>query len=112
MKNNLEYLATLAIFVTIGSVFGAEVAAADIANGPAGYKSQVMPFFEANCIGCHGPKKSKGKITLHTLDGNLATGAGGEMERWEKILKELKSGEMPPEGEKQPSGSERNAMIA
>ena len=33
MKNNLEYLATLAIFVTIGSVFGAEVPAPDFTKG-------------------------------------------------------------------------------
>ena len=33
MKNNLEYLATLTIFVTIGSVFGAEVPAPDFTKG-------------------------------------------------------------------------------
>jgi hypothetical protein len=33
MKNNLEYLATLAIFVTIGSVFGVEVPAPDFTKG-------------------------------------------------------------------------------
>ena len=33
MKSNLEYLATLTIFVTIGSVFGAEVPAPDFTKG-------------------------------------------------------------------------------
>ncbi len=70
---------------------------------------QVAPFFKGNCIKCHGPEKSKGKITLHTLSGDLA--AGRDLERWEKILKELKSGEMPPEEEKQPTTAARTAVI-
>ena len=59
--------------------------AAGIADGTDGFKAKVMPFFEANCIKCHGPEKSKGKVTLHTLDGDLA--AGHELERWEKFSK-------------------------
>ena len=63
--------------------------------------SKVLPFFKANCIRCHGPKKSKGKITLHTLDSDLS--AGHEPRRWELILDMLESGKMPPEDEDQPS---------
>ncbi|MCE9518236.1 MAG: DUF1592 domain-containing protein [Verrucomicrobia bacterium] len=67
-------------------------------------------LLETHCVSCHGPKKSKGKITLHDLDGGLA--AGRDLARWEKILKELRSGEMPPEDEKQPTDAERKALIA
>lgn len=62
------------------------------------------------CVSCHGPTESKGKITLHDLDGGQL--AGHAMERLEKILKELKSGEMPPEDEEQPEDADRNAVIA
>ncbi len=85
-------------------------AAAEIAAGSPGFQSTILPFLKDNCIKCHGPEKSKGKITVHDLDGGLNTGR--DVERWEKILKELKSGEMPPEDEKQPVDSERNALIA
>jgi hypothetical protein len=83
--------------------------AAEIPGGTEGFKSKVMPFFEANCIDCHGPKKSKGKITLHTLDGGFSSAEG--MEHWETILDMLESGEMPPEDEPQPSEEDRAAVV-
>lgn len=86
------------------------LSAAEIPHGNKGFDDSVRPFFETYCIKCHGPDKSKGKITLHTLDGDLASGAGGELERWETILEVLKHGEMPPEDEKQPSDAERDTM--
>ena len=79
-----------------------------IPAGQEGFKVQVAAFFKDNCIKCHGPEKSKGKITLHTLDGDLT--AGRDMERWDKIMKVLKSGEMPPEDEKQPDEAKRTAV--
>jgi hypothetical protein len=83
--------------------------AVDIANGKVGFKAKVVPFFKANCISCHGPKKSKGKITLHTMDGDLTSGLG--IDHWEHILDALKSGEMPPEDEDQPSQADRAAVV-
>lgn len=75
----------------------------------SGFTSRVRPFFEDHCIQCHGPKKSKGKITLHALDGDLS--AGHELERWELILEMLDSGEMPPEEEQQPDEGERSDIV-
>lgn len=73
------------------------VFAAEIPSGKSGFESHIKPFFKTYCVGCHGPKKSKGKITLHSLAGDLT--AGQELERWELILDVLKAGEMPPEEE-------------
>jgi mono/diheme cytochrome c family protein len=81
----------------------------NIPAGDAGYRSHVRVFFETHCIACHGPEKSKGKMTLHTLDGDL--GSGQDLERWEDILDVLELGEMPPEDEPQPSDAERRAVI-
>ena len=90
----------------VGSSF-----AAPIPKGLEGYKSHVAPFFKENCVRCHGPEKSKGKITVHSLDGDLS--AGQELERWELIIDVLEHGEMPPEDEdQQPSEEERKAIIA
>jgi hypothetical protein len=74
-------------------------------NADTSFKKDVAPFFEAYCVKCHGPDKSKGKISLHTLDGDLS--AGRELERWEDILEMLESGEMPPEDEAQPNETKR-----
>ncbi|MFK7852141.1 MAG: DUF1592 domain-containing protein [Akkermansiaceae bacterium] len=85
--------------------------AASIPKGTDGYKSHIAPFFEQNCVKCHGPEKSKGKITVHSLDGDLS--AGQELERWELIIDVLEHGEMPPEDEeRQPTDEERAAVIA
>ncbi len=82
--------------------------AAPIAPGTDGYDARVRSFVKTYCIKCHGPNKSKGELTLHTLDGDLASGQG--LERWEDVLDALKLGEMPPEGETQPSDDERQAV--
>lgn len=82
--------------------------AEQIAPGPAGYTARVAPFFDAHCVACHGPDKSKGKVTLHNLDGDLS--AGQDLERWSLILDLLESGEMPPEDEPQPPAAERAAV--
>ena len=75
------------------------------AKAESSFKKEVVPFFEEYCIRCHGPEKSKGQISLHTLDGDLSTGR--DLERWEDVLEMLESGEMPPEDEKQPSETKR-----
>lgn len=95
------------------SVIGAlavDTAVADTAipAGVEGFQSQVKPFLNAHCVKCHGPNKSKGEITLHALNGDLA--AGEDLARWETILEMLKLGEMPPEDEPQPDDATRKAV--
>lgn len=105
MKPRLNLL----ISAFVGSIWITQGLIADeIPAGEAGHRSHIRPFFENYCIKCHGPEESKGKITLHTLDGDLA--GGGEMERWEEILEVLEFKEMPPRDEKQPSNAERDAV--
>ena len=72
------------------------------------FKQDVVPFFEEHCIRCHGPEKSKGQISLHTLDGDLSSGR--ELGRWEDVLEMLESGEMPPEDEAQPNETDRSVI--
>lgn len=88
------------------------------ANGPStkpipagvdGFKARVAPFFKTHCVKCHGPAKSKGKITLHSLNGDLSLGQ--ELEKWESILDMLKFGEMPPIDEPQPKRAETQAVM-
>ncbi len=85
----------------------AMLASTAFAENAGSFQAKVLPFFQANCIKCHGPTTSKGNITLHTLGGDLA---GRDLEQWELILEMLESGEMPPEDELQPSDAERQAI--
>lgn len=104
------FFLTLVLTLMLASIatHAADIVTGDIPKGETGFKFKVLPFFKANCMKCHGPTKSKGKITLHNLEGDLS--AGQELKRWETILEVLESGEMPPEEEKQPKEAERQAI--
>ena len=79
-----------------------------IPTGIEGFESSIAPFLKQNCIRCHGPEKNKGKVTLHTLDGDLSKGR--ELETWDSVLDMLESGEMPPIDEPQPSKAQVKAV--
>lgn len=72
------------------------------------FQRTVAPFFKTYCVKCHGPDKSKGNLTVHTLNGDLTKGQ--EFEKWESILEMLQIGEMPPIDEPQPSMAETDAV--
>lgn len=78
-------------------------------KGVAAYKAVVAPYFEQHCVRCHGPEKNKGKITVHSLNGDLSLGQ--ELDKWESILDMLEFGEMPPAKEPQPKAKETQAVI-
>ena len=72
-------------------------------------EASVNTFFETNCIKCHGLEKRKGDITLHDIADDFVD--SDALEKWELILDVLKSGEMPPEEEKQrPSAKETEGI--
>lgn len=89
-------------------IFPSALVGEEIPPGLDGFKAEVAPFFEKHCVSCHGPEKSKGKITVHSLDGDLSRGK--ELEKWEVIMEMIESGEMPPEEEEQPAEKERLAV--
>ena len=63
------------------------------------FNNFIGPFFEQNCVKCHGVEKSKGKVTLHDIRHDFGNDEG--LEHWELILDVLQNGEMPPEEETQ-----------
>jgi hypothetical protein len=61
------------------------------------------------CAECHNEKKQKGKFRVDTLPLTIATLQ--DAERWQKVLNQLNSGEMPPEEEKQPSRESKTEFL-
>ena len=57
-------------------------------------------FFKDYCIECHNEKKQKGKLRLDDI--SFALDSVENADRWQKILNQINSGEMPPEDAKQP----------
>ncbi len=41
------------------------------------FTDKVQPILEANCVGCHNPEKTKGKLLMHTLDSFMKGGENG-----------------------------------
>ena len=54
-----------------------------------------------HCVACHGAEKQKGKFRVDDLPFTLTNVETAE--KWQKVLNQMNSGEMPPEDEQQPS---------
>ena len=85
--------------------------------------SVIMPekhraIFKEHCVKCHGAEKQKGKFRVDDLPFTMSDIETAE--RWQKVLNQMNSGEMPPEDEKQPANAAKadflddlaNAMVA
>ena len=80
------------------------------------YEHIVKPILAAACISCHGEKKDKGKIRLHTPDDIrdadvIVEGMSDDSELILRILlPEDDEDVMPPEGKKQLTGEQKKLL--
>lgn len=58
-----------------------------------------LGLLKEHCAECHNERKQKGHFRVDTLPARILTPE--DADRWQKVLAQLNSGEMPPEGEKQ-----------
>jgi mono/diheme cytochrome c family protein len=65
------------------------------------FSSSIRPFLTKNCQACHSGKNKTGGVAVDQLTSaaSLETHAGA----WEKILRKVKTGEMPPAGFPKPT---------
>jgi hypothetical protein len=66
-------------------------------------------FFRAYCTECHNAEKQKGKLRLD--DVSFVLDSVESADRWQKILNQINSGEMPPEDAKQPDREEKAGFL-
>jgi hypothetical protein len=66
-------------------------------------------FFETYCTECHDADKQKGKLRLDNV--SLKLDSVESAERWQKILNQVNSGEMPPEDSKQPEKGAKTEFL-
>lgn len=76
------------------------------ASEPEGFRA----FSKQHCIRCHGPNKQKGELRLDTL--SWETSDPGNLELWYEISDRIENGDMPPEGEPQPTVAEKAKLLA
>lgn len=65
------------------------------------FSSTAEPFLREFCVSCHGSDVAKGNLRLDKLDTDLSQPSNHE--RWWQILNRVRTGEMPPPGNAQPS---------
>jgi hypothetical protein len=73
------------------------------------FEKDVAPILAEHCIKCHGEEKQKGKLRLDDISFALDTVERGD--RWQKILNQINSGEMPPEDAKQPDAKAKTDLL-
>jgi len=79
---------------------------------------QHKALLQNHCAKCHGAEKQKGKFRVDDLPFTITTLESAE--RWQKVLNQMNSGDMPPEDEKQPATKDKadfldglaNVMVA
>src|SRR4030095_12837591 len=60
------------------------------------------------CITCHNERLRTGDLTLDSLD---LTNVAANGERWEKVVRKLRTGSMPPVGARRPEEATYHSLI-
>ncbi len=74
----------------------------------ARYSNDVQPLLEQYCYGCHGMGAKKGGVALDAFSD--AKAALNAPKIWHAVLKNVRSGIMPPSDKPQPSAEERRVL--
>ncbi len=65
------------------------------------------------CLTCHNNRLKTGGMTLESLDlRHPAAGNDAALETWEKVVRKVRVGMMPPQGAPAPTQAERGALVA
>jgi hypothetical protein len=106
---NRLLLCAAVTFVAAGAVApgGAQAPAPAPPRAPARPASST--FLEQYCVSCHNARAKAGNLALDTMDPQKAD---GHAETWEKVIRKLRAGLMPPQGAVQPAGAARETFTA
>jgi mono/diheme cytochrome c family protein len=80
-------------------------AAARAEQSPSGAQAVIDRY----CVTCHNPRLRAGGLTLDTLK---VTDAGGQPQTWEKIVRKVRTGMMPPSGAPRPDRTTLDRVAA
>jgi hypothetical protein len=108
-------LGRAAIFVLLALVFagcgkpahapGASASTSASAKAVPQNFAEIRPVLNEYCFSCHNAEKHKGDVVLDKFTDEASVMA--DHATWEKVLKNMRSGAMPPENKPQPSEQQR-----
>jgi mono/diheme cytochrome c family protein len=72
-------------------------------------ETTVRASLDQYCVTCHNQRLKTGGLTLDTMDlGHVSAGAAV----WEKVVRKVRSGAMPPSGARRPDRAAADALVA
>jgi hypothetical protein len=76
---------------------------------PAGVEGPDPTFVKQYCVTCHNDRVKAGALTLDALNVGAVE---GHAEVWEKVVRKLRTGMMPPDGAPKPPAARRASFTA
>src|SRR5262249_6533350 len=73
------------------------------------FDQAAKPFVAKYCVGCHGPTKQSGGLSLAKADPNSLQ---DDRPSWELVRERLTKSEMPPKKKPKPSDDEKKVFLA
>jgi mono/diheme cytochrome c family protein len=86
-----------------------DVAAGDSFN-PKQFDELVAPFVKKHCVRCHNGEEAEGGLDLSVFQ--KADDLLAQRKPWQRVVRQLKAGAMPPEGYPRPNETQLKAVIA
>jgi uncharacterized protein DUF1592/uncharacterized protein DUF1588/uncharacterized protein DUF1587/uncharacterized protein DUF1585/uncharacterized protein DUF1595/cbb3-type cytochrome c oxidase subunit III len=78
--------------------------------GAVVFRKSVQPFFSQNCYACHNAKLKSGSLNLELY--NDPASVAQDRDTWERVLRKMRIGEMPPKGSPRPNETELKSVTA
>jgi mono/diheme cytochrome c family protein len=98
------------LFLIAAAAWGAVPQAGSAAeDAAAAFRTRVQPVLAARCVRCHSAEKPKGKVSLAGDRDLERLAADGDL--WFRVLAQIESGAMPPDGQSALTAAERAALV-
>jgi mono/diheme cytochrome c family protein len=79
------------------------------AAGPTGSAAPPRATLDTYCVSCHNQRLKTGGLALDTLDLSRVPADAGA---WEKVIRKVRTGAMPPAGMPRPDAATRDGLVA
>jgi mono/diheme cytochrome c family protein len=106
MNTRTLKLALLLSAALVAAVYSGRVSQAHRADTAVteAYREMIQDY----CVSCHSEKKKTAGIVLEGLDFN---NVGAHTDTWEKVLRKVRTGQMPPVSAPKPEAEETSAFV-
>src|SRR5207247_7499449 len=79
-----------------------------VSAAPPSFDQTVQPLLSKNCLACHNDRLASGNLNIAPY---LKRESLVDREQWERIVRKVRSGEMPPKGVPRPPQPEIEALV-